>query len=103
MNETITSYTLEFGNAQSYTVGFGTAQSVMNPATQATPVYIPTLFVVPPEVGESWYVKLPGCARIQYVRIIEVTEKTINLMDLNSESKTLCRYKKTDVEFVEKV
>lgn len=102
MNETITSNTIEFGNAQCYTVEFGKAQSVMNPATQATPVCIPTLFVVPPEVGESWYVKLPGSARIQHVRILEVTEKTMNLMDLESEVTALGRYKKTDIEFVEK-
>lgn len=80
------------------------AQSVMNPATQATPVYIPTQFIVPPKVecGEAWYVKLPGCARLQYVRILEVTEKTINLKDLESEVLAKGRYKKTDIEFVEK-
>jgi hypothetical protein len=95
MNETVTSYT----------VGFGNAQSVMNPATQATPVYLPTPFIVPPKIefGEEWYVKLPGCARIQHVRILEVTEKTINLMDLESEVTAFGRYKKTDIEFVEKV
>ena len=80
------------------------AQSVMNPATQTAPVYIPTQFIVPPKVesGEAWYVKLPGCARLQYVRILEVTEKTINLKDLESESLAKGRYKKTDIEFVEK-
>ena len=74
----------------------------MNPTTSTA--YIPTQFIVPPkvEVGEAWYVKLPGCARLQYVRILEVTEKTINLKDLESESLAKGRYKKTDIEFVEK-
>jgi hypothetical protein len=94
MNETIPSYTVEFGNAQ----------SVMNPATQAT-AYIPTVFPIPPkiEVGENWYVKLPGCARLQNIRVVEITKETINLKDLESESLALGRYKKTDIEFVEKV
>lgn len=82
-----------------------TSQSVMNPATQTTTAYIPTVFVLPPkvEVGEQWYVKLPGCHRIQDVRIVDITDKTVNLKDLESESLALGRYKKSDVEFVEKV
>ena len=74
----------------------------MNPTTSTA--YIPTQSIVPPKVesGEAWYVKLPGCARLQYVRILEVTEKTINLKDLESESLSNGRYKKTDIEFVEK-
>jgi len=74
----------------------------MNPTTSTA--YIPTQSIVPPKVesGEAWYVKLPGCVRLQYVRILEVTEKTINLKDLESEYFSTDRYKKTDIEFVEK-
>lgn len=87
------------------TVGIGTPQTVMNPAMQTTPVYIPTPFIVLPEieVGENWFVKLPGCSMVQNVRIVDITEKTVNLNDLNSAKIALGRYKKTDVEFVEKV
>ena len=81
-------------------------QSVMNPATVTTS-YIPTPFIVPPEikVGENWYIKLPGAIALVEVEILEVTKQTVvikqshrSLSYISSEN----RYKKSDIEFIEK-
>ena len=85
MNETIPSYTVGFEN------------------TQTTTAYIPTVFIVPPElkVGDNWYVKLPGWNYVFKSEILEVTEKTVKIKFGNHPPPQ--RYKKSDVEFVEKV
>lgn len=72
------------------------------------PTHIPTPFIVPPEikVGENWYVKFPGAIALVEVEIVEVTKQTVvikqphrSLSYLSNEN----RYKKSDIEFVEKV
>lgn len=70
--------------------------------------YIPTVFIVPPElnVGEFWYVKYQGGNCLAKVLIKDVTEKTVYLEEYNhngSYAYNSRRYKKTDIEFVEKV
>jgi len=82
------------------------------PTTSSKTTYIPTPFVVPPElkVGDKWYVKYqPGFCGLSEVEIKEVTEKTVVLQSLDKllgyergESRPV-RYKKSDIEFVEKV
>lgn len=77
---------------------------------QTTSSYVPTIstqFVMPPELrfGECWYVKLPGATALVEVEIIEVTKQTV-LLKQNKEQSYLTsklRYKKSDIEFVEKV
>jgi hypothetical protein len=77
------------------------------PTTSSKTAYIPTPFVVPPElkVGDKWFVKLQGASCLTEQKIIEVTEKTVLLqrMDDSLALHTHLRYKKTDIEFVEKV
>lgn len=68
------------------------------PTISLKSAYIPTVFTAPPElkVGEKWYVKFPDSTCLSEARILDVTEKTV-LFYSN------VRFKKTDVEFVEKV
>ena len=77
------------------------------PTTSNKTAYIPTTFIVPPElkVGDKWFVKLQGASCLAEQEIIEVTEKTVLLHRINEypSLRTNLRYKKSDVEFVEKV
>ena len=78
-----------------------------NSMTQTTSSYIPTIstqFIMPPElnVGEHWYVKFPGAIALTEVVIDEVTSKTVVLTPTKKYSPP-GRYKKSDIEFVEKV
>jgi hypothetical protein len=82
------------------------------PTTSQKMAYIPTVFTVPPElnVGEIWYIKYQqGFCGLTEVEIKEVTEKTVVLQSLDSRLGYECggnkpvRYKKLDIEFVEKV
>jgi hypothetical protein len=77
------------------------------PTTSSKTAYIPTPFDVPPElkVGDKWFVKLQGASWLTEQKIIEVTEKTVLLqqMDDSLARHAHLRYKKTDIEFVEKV
>ena len=76
------------------------------PATVHTS-YIPTPFIVPPEikVGENWYIKRPEKTSLDKVEVIEVTQKTIQVLDIGRvlHEDSLLRFKKSDIEFVEKV
>jgi hypothetical protein len=106
-----------------YTIGVDIP--AMPPITDHTftlkSAYIPTPFVVPPalKVGDKWYIKYQqGFCGLTEVEIKEVTEKTVVLQSLDKwlgyerldkwlgyergESKPV-RYKKSDIEFVEKV
>jgi hypothetical protein len=80
---------------------------IPNQPTELKSVYIPTTFIVPPElkVGDKWFVKLQGASCLTEQKIIEVTEKTVLLqrMDDSLAGHAHLRYKKTDIEFVEKV
>ena len=51
-------------------------------------------------VGDKWYIKIRDSQTLSEVKIIEVTEKTV-LLSWENLIKT--RYKKMDIEFVEKV
>lgn len=66
--------------------------------------YIPTPFIMPPELrfGEYWYVKFPNVNRLVEVVIDEVTSKTV-VLSPTEENRPTYRYKKSDIEFVEKV
>lgn len=68
--------------------------------------YIPTVFITPPElkVGEVWYVKFSGSNCLSEEKIVDVTDKTVLLekFDANYFVRPT-RFKKTDIEFVEKV
>ncbi len=81
---------------QHYTVG------QINLPTQTT-AYIPTVFTVPPElkVGDFWYVKPQGELELIVFKILDATEKTVYI--LNPSTSRMRRYKKTDIEFVERV
>jgi hypothetical protein len=97
-----------------YTTGPGIP--AMAPITDHTftlkSAYIPTPFVVPPalKVGDKWYIKYQqGFCGLTEVEIKEVTEKTVVLQSSDKwlgyergENKPV-RYKKLDIEFVEKV
>jgi len=84
-----------------------TFAGIPNQLTELKSAYIPTTFIVPPElkVGDKWFVKLQGASCLTEQKIIEVTEKTVLLqrMDDSLALHTHLRYKKTDIEFVEKV
>lgn len=69
-----------------------------------TSSYIPTIFTMPSElnVGEYWYVKFPNVNRLVEVVIGGVTSKTV-VLSPTEENRPTYRYKKTDIEFVEKV
>jgi hypothetical protein len=86
-----------------HTFGVG----IPNQPTELKSAYIPTTFIVPPElkVGDKWFVKLQGASCLTEQKIIEVTEKTVLLqrMDDSLARHAHLRYKKTDIEFVEKV
>jgi hypothetical protein len=97
-----------------YTIGVDIP--AMTPITDHTftlkSAYIPTTFIAPPDlkVGDKWYIKYQqGFCGLTEVEIKEVTEKTVVLQSLDSrlgyergESRPV-RYKKFDIEFVEKV
>ena len=73
-----------------------------------TTAYIPTVFTAPPELrfGETWYVKFPNDTALSKVVIDDVTEKTVYLSEYTNSGSYAYnsrRYKKTDIEFVEKV
>lgn len=80
-----------------------------NSMTQTTSSYIPTIstpFIMPPElkVGEHWYVKFPESKTLKEVEILEVTKHTALVKEHKGNLLTYsCRYKKSDIEFVEKV
>ena len=84
-----------------------TFAGIPNQPTELKSAYIPTTFIVPPElkVGDKWFVKLQGASCLTKQKIIEVTEKTVLLqrMDDSLARHAHLRYKKTDIEFVEKV
>jgi hypothetical protein len=84
-----------------------TFAGIPNQPTELKSAYIPTTFIVPPElkVGDKWFVKLQGASCLTEQKIIEVTEKTVILqrMDDSLAGHAHLRYKKTDIEFVEKV
>lgn len=78
-----------------------------NSMTQTTSSYIPTIstpFIMPPKlnVGEHWYIKFPEAKALVEVVIDEVTSKTVVLSPTEKYKPTL-RYKKSDIEFVEKL
>ena len=87
MNETIPSYTVGFEN------------------TQTTTAYIPTVFIVPPElkVGDNWYVKLPGATALVEVKIEQVTPKTVLLRQMDFPYNNPLRYEISNITFVKKV
>lgn len=72
-----------------------------------TTAYIPTTFPSPLQlnVGEQWYVKLPNATALVEVEIIEVTNQSVVLKQIKEISYLApkSRYKKSDIEFVEKV
>ena len=72
-----------------------------------TTAYIPTTFPVPPElnVGECWYIKFPNATALVEVEIIDVTKQTVVLKQIREISYLApeSRYKKSDIEFVEKM
>lgn len=75
--------------------------------TQTTSSYIPTIstpFIMSPElnVGERWYVKFPEARALTEVVIDEITLKTVVIIPTKKYSPP-GRYKKSDIEFVEKV
>lgn len=74
-----------------------------NPTT--TTAYIPTVFVVPPElkVGEHWYIKYLGARSLVEVEIKEVSQKTVLLKNVDRPYDNPVRYEISDVKFVEKV
>ena len=51
--------------------------------------------------GQHWYIKLPNTISLSEVLIEEVTPKTVLLKPI--EKNQPMRYKKSDIEFVEKV
>lgn len=75
------------------------------PTTSLKSAYIPTVFIAPPElnVGETWYVKYPEDYEVTKVKILELTEKTVQFKVAEDGPAYPSRYKKSDVEFVEKV
>lgn len=54
----------------------------------------------PYQKGETWYVKLAGAGALVTVRIIDVTDKTVELRQLPYGGTN--RYIKTEITFVEK-
>ncbi len=75
-----------------------------NPNTYNQTAYIPTVFIkLDLKCGDVWYCKLPGGNMLQHCKIVEITEKTVLLKDLDSKYDAFGRYKKTDIEFVEKL
>ena len=68
------------------------------------PEYLKGNSIMSPDLrfGECWYVKLPGATALIEVVINEVTSKTVVLSPTEKYNPTL-RYKKSDIEFVEKV
>jgi hypothetical protein len=73
------------------------------PTTSLKSAYVPTVFTVPPElkVGDKWYVKEPDQKILVVYEIFEVTEKTVVMKEKNFVGHY--RYRKSDIEFVEKV
>lgn len=84
--------------------GIDNTFGVVHRTTELKSVYIPTTFIVPPElkVGDKWYVKQKDRNDLVVFKILEVTEKTVLVEDHNMGWQHI-RYKKTDIEFVEKV
>lgn len=52
--------------------------------------------------GERWYIRLPGGMTLIHVAITDVTEQTVEMKDVTNRFATESRYKKADIEFVEK-
>jgi hypothetical protein len=73
--------------------------------TSSKTAYIPTVFILPPElkVGDKWYIKYPEDYEVTKVKILELTEKTVQFKVAEDGPAYPSRYKKIDVEFVEKV
>ena len=86
-------------------------QFVTNPAVVHTS-YIPTPFIVPPEikVGENWYVKnyIVGnrsSVPLREIEVLDVTKNTVLIREIHEDGyePDAYRFKKSDIEFVEKV
>lgn len=65
-------------------------------------VLSPPTFNLELKVGEEWYVKQKDRNDLIVFKILEVTEKTVFVEDHNMGWQHI-RYKKSDIEFVEKV
>lgn len=67
-------------------------------------VFIPQMSIAQPElvVGDKWYVKIRDSLALSEVKITEVTEKTVLLYPLSHSPFKEVRYRKFDIEFIEK-
>ncbi len=57
---------------------------------------------VAPKTGESWYVMLKGASTLSAFKVTDVTRLTVALDSGNTSYPSGTRYKRSDVEFVEK-
>jgi hypothetical protein len=75
------------------------------PTTSSKTAYIPTVIILPPELkaGDKWYVKEPDQKILVVYEIFEVTEKTVVMKEENYVGCGHYRYRKSDIEFIEKV
>lgn len=54
-------------------------------------------------VGDFWYIKYPGAIALVEVEIIEVSQKTVQLKQIDRPYYNISRYEISDVKFVEKI
>lgn len=63
--------------------------------------------LTPLSVGQTWHAKLPGDHDLTCVFVDEVTRRTVALSQVSDLTKEIVlgarRYKRSDVEFVERV
>lgn len=56
-----------------------------------------------PEKGEQWAVKYKHGSTLMDVKVEEITNKTVVLREVNKVAAHSSRYKREDIEFVEKL